>query len=72
MGMGTYLSLSMRGREAGWGWTLIQGWEFIKFFCLYDGHLFEVGANSRLGAYSNGISLALGKSDMNYLLTSEE
>ena len=25
----------------------------IKFFCLLDGHLFEVGTNSRLGAYSN-------------------
>ena len=23
------------------------------FFCLQDGGLFEVGANSRLGAYSN-------------------
>ena len=39
--------------------------------------LFEVGANSRLGAYSNkySISLALGKSNMtslNYLLTSEK
>ena len=25
----------------------------IKFFCLQDGRLFEVGANSRLGAYLN-------------------
>ena len=31
----------------GWGWML------VKFFNLQDGHLFEVGANSRLGAYSN-------------------
>ena len=35
------------------GWALIQGWALINFFRLYDGHLFEVGANSRLGAYSN-------------------
>ena len=35
------------------GWALIRGWAFINFFCLKDGRLFEVGANSRLGAYSN-------------------
>ena len=46
-GLGAYLSLSLRGRELEWGWAL------IKFFCLQDGRLFEVGANSRLGAYSN-------------------
>ena len=28
-------------------------WALINFFCLYYGRLFEVGANSRLGAYSN-------------------
>ena len=33
--------------------TFIQGWVLINLFCLWDGHLFEVGANSRLGAYSN-------------------
>ena len=33
--------------------TFIQGWVLIYFFCLPDGHLFEVGANSKLGAYSN-------------------
>ena len=37
----------------GWGWALIRGWALIKFFCLQDGRLFEVGANSRLGAFSN-------------------
>ena len=37
----------------GWGWALIRGWALIKFFCLQDGRLFEVGANSRLSAYSN-------------------
>ena len=37
----------------GWGWALIRGWALIKFFCLQDGRLFELGANSRLGAYSN-------------------
>ena len=35
------------------GWAVIRGWALIKFFCLQDGRLFEVGANSRLGAYSN-------------------
>ena len=35
------------------GWALIRGWALINFFCLWDGRLFEVGANSRLGAYSN-------------------
>ena len=52
-GMGAYLSLSLRGREVGWGWALIRDWALIKFFCLQDGHLFEVGTNSRLGTYSN-------------------
>ena len=35
------------------GWALIRGWVLINFFCLQDGRLFEVGAISRLGAYSN-------------------
>ena len=29
------------------------GWALINFFSLWDGRLIEVGANSRLGAYSN-------------------
>ena len=37
----------------GWGWALIRGWALINFFHIKDGRLFEVGANSRLGAYSN-------------------
>ena len=32
------------------GW---EGWALINFFCLYYRRLFEVGANSMLGAYSN-------------------
>ena len=51
--MGAYLSLSGSGRVVGWGWALIRGWALIKFFYLQDGRLFEVGANARLGAYSN-------------------
>ena len=49
-----------RGNEEGWGWALIRGWALINFFCLWDGRLFEVGANLRLGAFSNkyGISRA--------------
>ena len=43
----------MGGVGAGWGWALIRGWVLINFFCLKNGRLFEVGANSRLGAYSN-------------------
>ena len=56
--VGAYLSLSLTGREAEWGWAVIRGWALITFFCLQDGRLFEVGANSRLDAYSNkyGIS----------------
>ena len=38
---------------SGVGWALIRGWAFINFFCPLDGRLFEVEANSRLGAYSN-------------------
>ena len=58
-GVGVYLSLSfsLRGRAVGWGWALIRGWALIKFFCLQDGRLFEVGANSRLGAYLNKYSI---------------
>ena len=37
-------------------WALIRGWALINFFCLSDGCLFEVSANSRLGAYSNKIN----------------
>ena len=60
-GVGAFLSFSL-GREVGWGWALIRGWALIKFFCLQDGRLFEVGANSRLGAYSNkyGTPLSVG------------
>ena len=49
MGVSAYLSF-IRGRRA---WALIRGWALINFFCLWDGRLFEVGANSRLVAYSN-------------------
>ena len=47
--MNAYLSLIEKGRE----WALIRGWALINFFYLEDGRLFEVGANSRLGGYSN-------------------
>ena len=39
-----------------WRWALIRGWALINFFSLSDGCLFEVSANSRLGAYSNKIN----------------
>ena len=35
------------------GWALTRGWALINFSCPWDGCLFEVGANSRLSAYSN-------------------
>ena len=41
--MSAYMSLIGRRR----------GWALINFFCLYDECLFKVGANLRLGAYSN-------------------
>ena len=61
------ISISLSLKQVGWGWALIEfdwegegvgwalirGWALINFFCLQDGRLFEVGANSRLGAYSN-------------------
>ena len=55
----------------GWGWALIRGWALIKFFCLQDGRLFEVGANSRLGAYSNkyGITHRIIWSSLTFLNT---
>ena len=45
--VGAYLSLI--GRRRGWAWA----WALINFFCLWDERLFKVGANSRLGPYSN-------------------
>ena len=52
--MGTYLSLSGSGREVGWGGggRLFEAGRLLTFSALRMG-LFEVGANSRLGAYSN-------------------
>ena len=49
VGLSAYLSLIGRRR----GLALIRGWALINFFCFQDGRLFEVGANSRLGVYSN-------------------
>ena len=40
----------------GWGWSLIRLFEAgrsLTFSAFGMGRLFEVGANSRLGAYSN-------------------
>ena len=43
------------------GWALIRGWAPINFFCLSDGRLFKVGANSRLDAYSNKYGNCFGQ-----------
>ena len=53
MGVSAYLSLIGRRR----GWAFIRDWALINSFCLQDGRLFEVGANSRLGAHSNKYSI---------------
>ena len=50
---GRLFEFEFEGVGGGVGWALIRGWALIQFFCLRDGRLFEVGANSRLGAYSN-------------------
>ena len=52
-GGGRLFEFEFEGVGGGVGWALIRGWALIQFFCLRDGRLFEVGANSRLGAYSN-------------------
>ena len=49
VGVSAYLSLNGTRR----GWALIRGSALIKFFCLWDGRFFEVGASSRLGANTN-------------------
>ena len=55
-GVGVSAYLSLIGRRSGW--ALFRGWALINFFCLEDVRLFEVGANSRLGAYSNKYGMA--------------
>ena len=51
VGLSAYLSLIGRRRRRRL--AFIRGWALINFFCYQDGRLFEVGANSRLVAYSN-------------------
>ena len=46
-GVGAYLSLSLRGREGWWGGRLFEAGRLLNFSA------FRMGANSRLGAYSN-------------------
>ena len=52
-GSGLLFEFDWEWGGGGLGWAPIRGWVLINFFCLQDGRLFEVGANSRLGAYSN-------------------
>ena len=54
---GDLFEFECEGKGVGWRWAL------INFFCRLDGLLFEVGANSRLGAFSNkyGILSKVGK-----------
>ena len=56
--MSAYLSLIGRSR----------GWALINFFCLWDGRLFKVGANSRLGAYSNKYGILICDSSLEPVL----
>ena len=53
VGGGRLFVFDWEGEGGGVGWALIRGWALINFFSLWDGRLIEVGANSRLGAYSN-------------------
>ena len=55
--MGAYLSFSGSGKEVGWEWAFIRGWALVNVFCLKDGRLFEVGANSN----KYGILLCIGR-----------
>ena len=41
------------GERWGGGWRLFEAGPLLTFFCLWDGRLFEVGANLSLSAYSN-------------------
>ena len=47
MGVVAYLSLSGSGKEVGWGGRLFEAGRLLTFSA------FRMGANSRLGAYSN-------------------
>ena len=47
MGVGAYLSLTGNRREVGWGGRLFEAGRLLTFSA------FRMGANSRLGAYSN-------------------
>ena len=51
-GVGAYLSLSGSGRWGG-GWRLFEAGRQLIFSAFRMGRLFEVGANSRMGACSN-------------------
>ena len=64
VGVGALLSLSGTGKEVGWGGRFFEAGRLLTFSAfrmdaysrwalIRGGRLFEVGANSRLGAYSN-------------------
>ena len=57
---GPLFEFEFEGEGGGVGVALIRGWALMKFFCLQDGRLFEVGANSRLGAFSNKYGSGVG------------
>ena len=54
--MGPYLCLIGRRGGGSGGMCLFETGRLLIFFCLWDGRSFEVGANSKLGAYSNKYS----------------
>ena len=47
--VGAYLSLSLRGREVGWGWALIRGWPLIKIFLPSGRALIRGGRKFKVG-----------------------
>ena len=48
-----YLLFEFVWEGVGWGWALIRGWALFKLSA------FRMGANSRLGAYSNKYGIQL-------------
>ena len=60
MGLVAYLSLSGSGREVGWGGRLFEAGRLLTFSA------FRMGANSRLGAYSNKYGINTEFLDDNY------
>ena len=63
----SFFSLFISFFFGGMGWARIWGWTVINnFFHFLGGHLFKVGANSRLGTKSNKYSKCSGEFKSTY------